>query len=81
MNSIENGNLLNIPGDLVDMHRKFWLVFSVCGGVRMCAVDMVTPSRYHNIGSSDYNLTPSLLPLTSTLPLSQRGDCVHCAVW
>ena len=31
-----NGNLLNIPGDLVDMHRKCWLVFSVegagCGG-------------------------------------------------
>ena len=74
MNSIENGNLLNIPGDLVDMHRKCWLVFSVWG-------EMVTPSRYHNIGSSDYNLTPSLLPLTSTLPLSQGGDCAHCAVW
>ena len=26
-----NGNLLNIPGDLVDMHRKCWLVFSVGG--------------------------------------------------
>ena len=70
-----NWNLLNIPGDLVDMHRKSWLVFSVCadGG------GMVTPSRYHNIGSSDYNLTPSSSP-TSTLPLSQSGT-VSTAVW
>ena len=65
MNSIENGNLLNIPGDLVDMHRKCWLVFSVWG-------EMVTPSRYHNIGSSDYNLTPSLL---------SHFNIVHRAVW
>ena len=50
-------------------------LYSVCG-----VWGMVTPSIYHNIGSSDYNLTPSL-PLTSTLPLSQRGDCAHCAVW
>ena len=66
-----NWNLLNIPGDLVDMHRKCWLIFSVGG--------MVTPSRYHNIGSSDYNLTPSSSP-TSTLPLSQSGT-VSTAVW
>ena len=44
-------------------------LYSVC--VRMGG-GMVTPSRYHNIGSSDYNLTPSSSP-TSTLPLSQSG--------
>ena len=70
MNSIENGNLLNIPGDLVDMHRKCWLVFSVWG-------EMVTPSRYHNIGSSDYNQTPSLPPLVIPLSTVQCGDNTH----
>ena len=44
--------------------------------------EMVTPSRYHNIGSSDYNQTPSLPP-TSTLLLSQSAErrlCPLCSV-
>ena len=66
-----NWNLLNIPGDLVDMHRKSWLVFSVrIGGV------MVTPSRYRfKWLQSD----PLLLPHFN-IAIVPEWDCVHCSV-